>query len=46
MSNIKLFASQKIRSQWDETEQKWYFAIVDIASVLTESIDPHAYWRR
>jgi DNA-damage-inducible protein D len=46
MSNIKLFESKKVRSAWDEQEQKWYFNIVDVVAVLTESIDPSAYWRK
>jgi hypothetical protein len=45
MSNIKLFESQKIRSHWDAEKEKWYFAIVDIIAVLTESSSPQVYWR-
>lgn len=37
MSNIKLFESKQIRSAWDEAAQRWYFAIVDVIAVLTES---------
>ncbi len=46
MSNIKLFESKKIRSEWNEKEEKWYFSITDIVSILTESMDPLAYWRK
>lgn len=46
MADIKLFETKKIRSQWDEQEQIWYFAIVDVVAVLTESIDAQAYWRK
>lgn len=46
MANIKLFEEKKIRSRWDEQVQKWYFAIVDVVAVLTDSIDPQAYWRK
>ena len=46
MSNIKLFESKKVRSSWNEEEQKWYFSIVDIIAILTESVDPPAYWRK
>jgi hypothetical protein len=42
---IKLFEHQKIRAQWDEAAQKWYFAIVDIIAVLTDSPNPQVYWR-
>ncbi|MBI4647394.1 MAG: Bro-N domain-containing protein [Bacteroidia bacterium] len=45
MSNIKLFENKKIRSKWDENEQKWYFAIVDVIAVLTDSPNPQVYWR-
>lgn len=44
MSNIKLFESQKIRSHWDAEEGKWYFSVVDIIAVLTESPRPRKYW--
>ena len=46
MSNIKLFESKQVRSAWNEDEQKWYFSITDIIAILTESIDPLAYWRK
>ncbi len=46
MSAIKLFESKKIRSVWNEDEQKWYFAIVDVVSILTNSVDANAYWRK
>jgi DNA-damage-inducible protein D len=44
MSSIKLFESKKIRSEWNESEQKWYFAIIDVIEVLTESNNPRRYW--
>jgi len=43
---IKLFQEKQIRTHWDEEQEKWYFSIVDIIGVLTESVDPHAYWRK
>lgn len=43
---IKLFESKKIRSFWDEIEQQWYFSIVDVVEVLSESSDPRDYWYR
>jgi hypothetical protein len=46
MSNIKLFESKKIRSAWNESEQKWYFSIVDVVEALTDSGDPRDYWYR
>jgi hypothetical protein len=44
MSNIKLFESKQVRSLWNETEAKWYFSIVDIIAVLTDSPNPRKYW--
>jgi hypothetical protein len=44
MSNIKLFESQKIRSHWDAEKEKWYFSIVDIIGILTDSPNPRKYW--
>lgn len=43
---IKLFNDQKIRTHWDEEQEKWYFSIVDVVAVLTESVNPQAYWRK
>ena len=44
MSNIKLFQTQQVRTHWDEKEKKWYFAIVDVIEILTESQRPRKYW--
>lgn len=43
---IKLFNDRKIRVQWDDEEEKWYFSIVDVVGVLSESVNPAAYWRK
>ena len=45
-TNIKLFESKKVRSVWDAEVEKWYISIVDVIEVLTESVDPAAYWRK
>lgn len=45
MKDIKLFDNKKIRSSWNKDEEKWYFSIVDIIEILTESINPQVYWR-
>lgn len=45
MSNIKLFESKQIRSIWDEQAQRWFFAVVDVVAVLSESQNPQVYWR-
>jgi len=46
MSNIKLFQENTIRSEWLESENKWFFAVVDVVEVLTESVKPRDYWYR
>ncbi|MDR2839099.1 MAG: hypothetical protein LBV49_11135, partial [Azonexus sp.] len=43
---IKLFESREVRTEWDADNEKWWFSVVDIVAVLTESIDPQAYWRK
>ena len=43
---IKLFEEQKVRMEWDDEKEKWFFSIVDVCAVLTESKDPQAYWRK
>lgn len=44
--SIKIFEEKKVRTIWDEEHEKWYISIVDVVEVLTESIDPAAYWRK
>ena len=46
MSNIKLFQDRKIRSVWDETEQQWYFSVVDVVAALTDSVNPTDYLKK
>ena len=43
---IKLFEDQPIRTAWDEEHEEWYFSVVDVVGVLTESNDAAAYWRK
>lgn len=45
MSTIALFEEKRVRRAWSPTEEKWYFAIVDVIAVLTESPNPQVYWR-
>jgi BRO family, N-terminal domain len=45
-TSIKLFETQKVRSVWNDDEEKWYFSIIDVMAVLTESVDAPAYWRK
>ena len=42
----KLFEDKKIRTVWDDEQEKWYFSIVDVVGVLTDSVDATAYWRK
>ena len=44
-NQIKLFEEKKVRAVYDDTEEKWYFAIVDVCAVLTDSTNPQTYWR-
>ena len=43
---IRLFNERQIRSHWDNDQEKWFFSIVDVVGVLTDSIDANAYWRK
>ncbi|MCL1865734.1 MAG: Bro-N domain-containing protein [Spirochaetes bacterium] len=43
---IKLFGEKQVRAVWDEEAEKWWFSIVDVVSVLTDSADAQAYWRK
>ena len=43
--SLQLFDDQPIRTAWDEANEEWYFAIVDVVAVLTGSPNPQTYWR-
>lgn len=43
---IKLFEEKKVRTLWDDETEEWYFSIVDVVSILTESIDGRKYWNK
>jgi len=45
-SNIKLFESRQIRSVWNEADHRWYFSVIDVVAVLTDSPNPRDYWYR
>ena len=45
-NKIQLYEDQQIRTAWDEEKQEWYFSVVDVIAVLTDSADPNAYWRK
>jgi hypothetical protein len=44
--DIKIFEDKQVRTIWDAEHEKWYFSIIDVIAVLTESIEPSAYWRK
>lgn len=43
-NTIKLFEAKKVRTIWDDKDEKWYFSIVDVVAVLTDSPNPRKYW--
>jgi hypothetical protein len=43
---LKIFEDKKVRTAWNETEEKWYFSVVDVLQILTGSVDVAAYWRK
>lgn len=43
---IQIFEQRHVRSAWSEEEEKWYFSVVDVVGILSESTDPQAYWRK
>ena len=45
MSAITLFEQKQVRRAWEQATGKWYFAIVDVIAVLTDSANPQVYWR-
>ena len=44
--SLQIFEDRKIRTIWDDEQEKWYFSIVDTVEILTESKDATAYWRK
>lgn len=46
MSEIKLFESQQVRSVWDSEKEEWFFSVVDIVEILSESTDPKQYVKK
>ena len=43
---LKVFEDKKVRTSWNDTEEKWYFSVVDVIGILTESVDVQSYWRK
>ena len=46
MNHLQNFNDKPVRTAWSEEQNKWYFSIIDVIAVLTDSIDPSAYWRK
>lgn len=44
MNNIKLFESKQVRTHWDEKTETWYFSVIDVVEILTDSLNPRDYW--
>ena len=45
-NSIILFNQKKVRRHWDEDKEQWVFSVVDVIAILTESVNPQAYWRK
>lgn len=45
-NKIQIFNERKVRTVWDSDTEEWYFSVVDVIGVLTDSPDPSAYWRK
>ena len=45
-TSIKLFEEKKVRTAWDENEEEWYFSVVDVVGVLTDSVNPTDYLKK
>lgn len=44
-NQIQLFNDRKVRTVWDSEQEEWYFSVVDVVGVLTDSVDPATYWK-
>ena len=43
--SLKLFEERNVRTVWDDTQEKWYFSVVDVIAILTDSATPRNYWK-
>jgi hypothetical protein len=41
---IKIFDQKQVRTHWDEEQEKWYFSVIDVVAILTDSPRPRKYW--
>jgi len=44
MSDIKLFENKTVRTHWDSEKEQWYFSVIDVIEILTDSPRPRKYW--
>jgi prophage antirepressor-like protein len=45
-ANIKLFEEKKVRTVWDKEKEEWYFSVVDVVEILTDSVNPTDYLKK
>ena len=45
MNKIKVFENKKVRTAWNEETEDWYFSVIDVIEILTESENPRDYWK-
>jgi DNA-damage-inducible protein D len=45
-NSIKLFEEKKVRSKWSEEEEEWYFSVIDVIAILTDSVNPTDYLKK
>ena len=45
MEKVQIFEDKKVRTHWDAEKEEWYFSVVDVVGVLTDSPDPRNYWK-
>ena len=45
-NTIRIFEERRVRTLWDDVEEKWYFSVVDVISILTDSVDGRKYWNK
>jgi len=43
-TDIKLFEEKKVRTHWDKTAEEWYFSVIDVVEILSDSVNPRDYW--
>ena len=46
LQSIQIFEDRKVRTVWDESAEEWYFSVVDVVGILTDSVAPTVYWRK